>query len=81
LVRNGQGNVLQMPHQAAQARLSLVFEPFLQCRSASQVVEVCNTHTLVLPRRARCGDRVWKAPRVAAVLAMLKPPAYAGAFT
>ena len=38
-------------------------------------------HDLLLPRRDRFGDLVWKAPRVAAVLAILKHPAYAGAFT
>jgi recombinase/recombinase-like zinc beta ribbon protein len=81
LVRNGQGKVLKIPNQAAQARLSLVCETFLQCRSASKVGEVCNTHNLWLPRRDRFGDLVWKAPRVAAVLAILKHPAYAGAFT
>src|SRR6266568_8384752 len=32
LVRNGQGKVLKVPNQEAQARLSLVFETFLQCR-------------------------------------------------
>jgi hypothetical protein len=42
---------------------------------------VCNTHALWLPRRDRFGALGWQAPRVAAVLAMLKPPAYAGAFT
>src|SRR5205085_2126349 len=63
------------------ARLSLVFETFVPCRSASKVVEVFNTHALLLPRRDRCGALVWQAPRVAAVLAMLKHPASAGAFT
>src|SRR6266851_2073424 len=81
LVRNGQGTVHKIPNQEAQARLSLVFETFLQCRSASKVVEVFNTHDLLLPRRNRFGDLVWKAPRVAAVLSILKHPAYAGAFT
>ncbi len=81
LVRNGQGKVHKIPNQEAQARLSLVFETFLQCRSASKVVEVFNTHDLLLPRRDRFGDLVWKAPRVAAVLSILKHPAYAGAFT
>jgi DNA invertase Pin-like site-specific DNA recombinase len=81
LVRNGQGTVLKIPNQEAQARLALVFETFLQCRSASKVVEVFNTHALLLPRRNRFGDLVWKAPRVAAVLSILKHPAYAGAFT
>ena len=81
LVRTSQGTVHKIPNQEAQARLSLVFETFLQCRSASKVVEVFNTHDLLLPRRNRFGDLVWKAPRVAAVLSILKHPAYAGAFT
>ena len=81
LVRTSQGTVQKIPHQEVQARLALVFEMFLQCRSASKVVEVFNTHALLLPRRDRFGDLVWKAPRVAAVLAILKHPAYAGAFT
>ena len=81
LVRNSQGTVHKIPNQEAQARLSLVFETFLQCRSASKVVEVFNTHALLLPRRDRFGELVWKAPRVAAILSILKHPAYAGAFT
>ena len=81
LVRNGQGKVLKIPNQEAQARLALVFETFLQCRSASRVVDEFNRHALLLPRRDRFGDLVWKAPRVASVLAILKHPAYAGAFT
>src|SRR2546427_12961260 len=81
LVRTSPGTVQKIPQQEAQARLSLVFETFLQCRSASKVVEVVNTHELLLPRRNRFGDLVWKAPRVAAVLSILKHPASAGAFT
>ena len=81
LVRNSQGTVQKIPNQEAQARLSLVFETFLQCRSASKVVEGFKTHDLLLPRRDRFGDLVWKAPRVAAILSILKHPAYAGAFT
>src|SRR6266516_4188430 len=81
LVRNGQGKVHKIPNQEAQARLSLVFETFLPCRSASKVVDEFNRHALLLPRRDRFGDLVWKAPRVAAVLAILKHPASAGAFT
>ena len=81
LVRNGQGKGLKMPHQEAQARLALVFETFLPCRSASRVVDEFHRHALLLPRRDRLGDLVWKAPRVAAVLSMLTHPASAGAFT
>src|SRR5438128_5238346 len=81
LVRNSQGTVQKIPNQEAQARLSLVFETFLQCRSASKVVDECTRHALLLPRRDRFGDLVWKAPRVAAVLAVRKHLASAGAFT
>lgn len=81
LVRNSQGKVVKIPNQEAQARLALVFETFLQCRSASKVVDVFKRHNLLLPRRDRFGDLVWKTPRVASVLAILKHPAYAGAFT
>jgi DNA invertase Pin-like site-specific DNA recombinase len=81
LVRNGQGKGRKLPNQAAQARLSLVFETFLPGRSASIVVEVFKAHQLVLPRRDRFGALVWRAPRVAAVRSMLQHPAYAGAFT
>src|SRR5947209_16017811 len=81
LVRNGQGQVHKIPNQEAQARLSLVCETFLPCRSARKVVDVFKHHNLLLPRRDRFGDLVWKAPRVAAVLSILKHPAYAGAFT
>jgi DNA invertase Pin-like site-specific DNA recombinase len=81
LVRNGRGQVIKIPNQEAQSRLSLVFETFLQGRSASKVVATFNRHNLLLPRRDRFGDLVWKAPRVAAVLSILKHPAYAGAFT
>ena len=45
------------------------------------MVDVCKAHPLVLPRRDRCGALVGQAPRVAAVLAMLTPPAAAGALT
>src|SRR6266581_3846032 len=50
LVRNGPGKVLKIPNQEAQARLALVFETFLQCRSASRVVDIFNRHDLLLPQ-------------------------------
>jgi Recombinase len=81
LVRTSQGTVHTIPHQAAQARLPLVFEPLLQWRSASKVGEVFNTHDRLRPRRDRFGALVWKAPRVAALLSILTHPAYAGAVT
>lgn len=44
------------------------------------MLEFLNAHELFLPRRDRFGDLVWKRPTVAAVLQILKNPAYAGAF-
>ena len=63
-----------------QSRLALVFTTFLQVRSACQVVCRFNEHELLLPRRDRFGDLVWRKPTIPAVLSILKNPAYAGAF-
>ena len=80
LVRDVLGRVVKDPHQEVQDRLSLVFATFLEVRSASKVLQHFNAHDLLLPRRDRFGDIVWKKPTVAALLAILKNPAYAGAF-
>jgi hypothetical protein len=69
------------PNQEVQNRLELVFSTFLQKHSASQVLRVFNAQGLKLPRRDRFGEVVWRQPTVAAILAILKHPAYAGAFT
>jgi len=68
------------PNREIQDRLDLVFTTFLRLRSASKVLQSLNAHELHLPRRDRFGDVVWKKPTVAAILQILKNPAYAGAF-
>src|SRR5215210_6869945 len=80
LVRGADGTVSKDPNREVQERIGLVFATFLQRRSASKVLHVLNDQHLQLPRRDRFGDIVWRPPRVAAILAMLKNPAYAGAF-
>jgi DNA invertase Pin-like site-specific DNA recombinase len=80
LVRNAIGNVHKDPNREVQDRLDLIFTTFLRVRSASKVLQFLNTHDLCLPRRDRFGDVVWKKPTVAAILQLLKNPAYAGAF-
>lgn len=80
LERDVAGRVHKTANREVQDRLDLVFTTFLQHRSASQVLRVLNTHTLLLPRRDRFGDVVWRPPTVAAILAILKNPAYGGAF-
>ena len=80
LVRDASGLVRKDPNQEVQERLELVFSTFLQLKSASQVLRSFNKQEFGLPRYDRCGEVVWKKPRVAALLAILKNPAYAGAF-
>ncbi len=81
LERDTLGRVHKDPNLEVQARITLVFETFLQRRSASKVLEFFHTSGLRIPRRARFGEVVWKRPTVAAILSILKHPAYAGTFT
>jgi DNA invertase Pin-like site-specific DNA recombinase len=79
--RDVQGRVHKDPNLEVQSRITLVFETFLQRRSASKVLEFFTMHGLRLPRRDRFGEVIWKCPTVAAILTILKHPAYAGTFT
>jgi DNA invertase Pin-like site-specific DNA recombinase len=80
LVRDELGRVVKRPDQEVQGRLALVFTTFLQVRAASRVVQFFNGRDLLLPRRDRFGDLVWRRPTISAILSILKNPAYAGAF-
>jgi DNA invertase Pin-like site-specific DNA recombinase len=80
LVRDADGIVRKHPNLEVQQRLELVYTTFLQHRSANKVLRFFNEQQLLLPRRGRFGDVVWKAPTIKAILAILKNPAYAGAF-
>ncbi len=52
----------------------------MRLKSASKVVRKLNAENLLIPRRDRWGEVIWRSPSVAAILSMLKNPAYAGAF-
>lgn len=80
LERNDQGQVLKDPNLEVQDRIELIFSSFLRLKSACQVLRFLNHKTLLIPRRDDFGDVVWKKPTAAAILAILKNPAYAGAF-
>ena len=80
LVRDDSGKVLKDPNLDVQERIDLIFTTFLQQKSACKVLRFFNEHDLLLPRRDRFRDVVWKMPTVAAILFILKNPAYAGAF-
>jgi hypothetical protein len=80
-IREPQGLVVKDPNLEVQSRLMLVFETFLQRRSASKVLRTLHGRRLTLPQRDRCGAVIWRFPPVAAILSILKHPAYADAFT
>ena len=80
LVRQDDGTVVKDPNREVQERLDLIFNTFLRRKSASKVLRFFNDHELLIPRRDRFGDLIWKKPSVAAILDSLKNPAYAGAF-
>jgi hypothetical protein len=80
LLRDEHGFVHKDPNLEVQDRIGLVFEAFLRLRTASKVLRFFNESELLLPRRDRFGDVVWKKPTISSVLSILKNPAYAGAF-
>ena len=79
-VRDPSGIVVKDPNLEVQERLGLVFEMFLKFRTIAKVMRVLNARGLDLPRRDRFGDLRWTRATVAAVSAILRNPAYAGAF-
>jgi DNA invertase Pin-like site-specific DNA recombinase len=80
LVRDERGIVQKHPNQEVQDRITLVFETFIKVKASSQVVCTFNAQGLLIPRQNRFGDISWRKPSIAAILSMLKNPAYAGAF-
>lgn len=80
LVRDQTATVRKDPNQEVQSRLELIFDTFLQLKSACKVLRFFNDQQLLIPRKDRFGDVVWKNPSVSAIITILKNPAYAGAF-
>src|SRR5205823_4442059 len=80
LTRDVSGVVLKDPDREVQARLELIFTTFLRVGSASKVLAHFNRNDLKVPRRGRFGQTRWRAATIAAVIQVLKNPAYAGAF-
>lgn len=80
LVRDERGAVVKDPNAEVQQRIALVFATFLAVRSAGKTATALDRAGLRLPRRDRFGDVAWRRPTTSAVLAMLRNPAYAGAF-
>jgi DNA invertase Pin-like site-specific DNA recombinase len=80
LMRDPSGVVVKDPDMAVQERLELVFEMFRKSRTVAKVMHLLNDRGLDLPRRDRHGDLCWTRATTCSVAAILKNPAYAGAF-
>lgn len=80
LVRNIDGSVNKDPNLEVQSRINLIFETFLEKRTASKVLRHFNHHQLIIPRYDNFKELQWKKPTVAAITSILKNPAYSGAF-
>ena len=80
LLRQEDGGVVKDPDRAVQQAITWVFHTFLARKAASQVVRRLRDQGLRLPRRQRNCETLWRTPTVAAVIAILRHPAYAGTF-
>src|SRR2546426_6557501 len=78
LLRQEDGGVVKDPDRAVQHAITFVFHTFLARKAASQVGRLLRDQGLRLPRRHRNCETVWRTPTVAAVIAILRNPAYAG---
>jgi DNA invertase Pin-like site-specific DNA recombinase len=80
LVRRDDGGVEKHPDQEVRDRIGLVFDTLLEKKSLARVVHHFRDQHLTVPRRDRYGAIRWKRPTIANLGAMVKNPAYAGAF-
>src|SRR5262245_11803298 len=80
LVRDPVGKMHKTPDREVQQCIVLLFATFLRVHTASKVLQFFKEQHLTIPGRDRFGDLEWKAPTISAITAVLKNPAYAGAF-
>jgi DNA invertase Pin-like site-specific DNA recombinase len=80
LLRLENGRAIKDANVQVQGAIDLVFGSFLELRSAAKVVRHFNEHALQIPRRHRNEETVWRPATLAIVVAILRNPAYAGAF-
>lgn len=80
LLRLENGSVVKDPDLQVQETISLVFQTFLEVRSAAKVVRRFRNHGLLVPRRFRNEQTLFRQPTLASVTCILKNPCYAGAF-
>jgi DNA invertase Pin-like site-specific DNA recombinase len=80
-VRLENDKVVKDPDLQVQEVIALVFKTFLEQRSARKVANYFRRHGLLLPRQPLYEERtVFRPTSVGAITAILRNPAYAGAF-
>lgn len=81
LVRGAHGGaVTKHPDREVQERIGLVFAASLELGSIGKVLRSFRDRALAVPRLDRFGEVVWRTPTDGMIGAILKNPAYAGAF-
>src|SRR5262245_5452234 len=84
LARDPNGVVRLDPDRSVQDRIRLAFAKFRELGSGQKVLRYLVTHGLKRPRKQTsglyAGAVLWKEPSGRALIALLKNPAYAGAF-
>src|ERR671913_1967962 len=80
LVRSTHGVVTKHPDREVQERIGLVFAGFLELGSVGKLLRSFRARRLAVPRLDRFGEVAWRTPTGGMITAILKNPAYAGAF-
>jgi len=80
LTRLENGQVTLHADREVQDRVRLVFATLLEKKSLAQSVRYFDQHDLQVPRQDDAGDIVWRRATVSNLGAIVKNPAYAGAF-
>ncbi|MFZ2423259.1 MAG: recombinase family protein [Anaerolineae bacterium] len=84
LLRLRDGTVIKDPDEQVRTVVQWVLDKFVELGSCTKVVRYLRKQNILLPRRQsggiQHGDLLWKPPAYAAVYAIIRNPAYAGAF-
>lgn len=84
LVHLPDGSVVKDPDDQVRHMIEYVLLKFEELGSCSKVLRFLRDEEVLLPRRQvsgpQCGEMVWKPPSAAAIRAIIRNPAYAGAF-
>jgi DNA invertase Pin-like site-specific DNA recombinase len=68
------------PDQRIREAIDLTFTKFRELGSLNQVVSWYRTENILVPKKARNGDIIWKLPTMATIEKIIKNPIYAGVY-